>query len=142
MVHPFGFTHHIVDLVHCRLHACQAVHFWQVFASRILQHLRWVMYENQELDPYQPPSPASGFLQLILGVILLLLVVVGLVAGWGTFLRAAPILVQVLVILVAIAAPAAIIGNGAKIAYLWLLQIERSRIATRTARVEAQMREE
>ncbi len=100
------------------------------------------MFDNQELEPDQPPSPAGGFLQLILGVILLLLVVVGLVAGWGTFLRAAPILVQVLVILVAIAAPAAIIGNGAKIAYLWLLQIERSRIATRTARVEAQMREE
>src|SRR6266571_4024681 len=89
------------------------------------------MFENQELEPYQPPSPTSGFLQIILGVIFLLLVIVGLIAGWGAFLKAAPILVQVLVILVAIAAPAAIIGKGAKSAYLDVQQMRAAQIRVR-----------
>ncbi len=61
--------------------------------------------DENELDTYQPSSPAGAFLQIMLGVIFLLLVIVGLIAGWHTFLQAAPILVQILVVLVAIAGP-------------------------------------
>ena len=76
------------------------------------------MYDDQQLDPYQPPSPAGAFLQIMLGVIFLLLIIVGLVAGWGTFLKAAPVLVQILVVLVAIAGPGTVIAKGGKNLYL------------------------
>jgi len=74
--------------------------------------------DENELDTYQPSSPAGAFLQIMLGVIFLLLVIVGLIAGWHTFLQAAPILVQILVVLVAIAGPGAVIVKGAKAVYL------------------------
>jgi len=93
------------------------------------------MDEHQELESYRPPSPVSGFLQIILGVVFLLLVMVGLIAGWHTFLQAAPILVQVLVILVAIAAPAAIIGKGAKSVFL---DVQHMRAAHLRVRMEAE----
>lgn len=74
--------------------------------------------DENEVDTYQPSSPAGAFLQVMLGVIFLLLVVVGLIAGWHTFLQAAPLLVQLLVVLVAIAGPGAVIVKGAKAVYL------------------------
>ena len=70
------------------------------------------MYHNQELDPSPQPSPAGGFLHLLLGVFILLLSLVGLVAGFSTFLQAAPILVKMLIVIVLIAVPVVIIGSG------------------------------
>ncbi len=99
------------------------------------------MDDHQDIEPNQSPSQAAGFLHLILGVILLLLVVVGLIAGWGTFLKAAPILVQILIVLVSIATPAAIMGNGVKMASLWFNQIEQARLVTKERRIHLHMQE-
>src|SRR5205807_2002916 len=71
--------------------------FWNAFAFRGTQNVRGTMDDHQDIEPNQSLSPTGGFLHIILGVILLLLVVVGLIAGWGTFLKAAPILVQILI---------------------------------------------
>jgi len=100
------------------------------------------MYHNQELDPSPQPSPAGGFLHLLLGVFILLLSLVGLVAGFSTFLQAAPILVKMLIVIILIAVPVVIIGSGLKAGYIALNEIERSRIATHIARTQAQLVEE
>src|SRR6266516_4626654 len=135
MVHPFGFIRETVDPLSRRVRPRQAVCLWLACVKRTMENLRWTMDEHQELESYRPPSPASGFLQIILGVVFLFLVMVGLIAGWQTFLQAAPILVQVLVILVAIAAPAAIIGKGAKSVFL---DVQHMRAAHLRVRMEAE----
>ena len=99
------------------------------------------MDDHRELEPYQPPSPAGGFLQIILGAIFLLLVIVGLIAGYGTVLQTAPILVKTLIIMVLVALPAWFLIRGGKEVYTFLHHIELSRIETQARRLELDMRE-
>ncbi len=90
--------------------------------------------QNSEMDysaEYRPVNPLMAFVTFLLGLLLLIIVVAGLIAGWHTFLSESSIIVQVIVILVLIAIPVAVIAIGLHKGYTaWLAtQLQREQLA-------------
>jgi hypothetical protein len=92
--------------------------------------------QSAEMEPQQ--SPASSFFQIILGVFILLLALVGLFVAHNSFLQAAPILVWMLVVIVLAAVPLYLIGKGAKGAFTAYHHMKRIHLATQLSEVEVE----
>ncbi len=68
-------------------------------------------HKPRRLVPCYELHPLAALWSMIAGVILLVFVIAGIIAAWGTFMAGTAIMIKILVVLVVVLVPAGVIAD-------------------------------